>query len=275
MKTYFPGRTGLSAKNRYNSITRFNSDLSRSTRPRRKSTDGHYNISRKTGSISSSSSTSPESQSMALPFMNSPSSFHSSLDSKQHLYRIDAFSNWSSSSSVSSEDVPSFRSSPNAFEYLPENAASPSPSDASYQSFELSMNQTPSEFSDPSHMFSSSSSPITPTTGLYKNYPNHNHVSVYSQYPISQGPNDMADQFALFDGLAPSLDAAPIMNWESAVPPLRSKAVNGYKPPSSSDFSVRIPQFRMNSAYTDITSLFSSMYSRSRNSKLPFHISFL
>lgn len=233
VKTYFPGRTGLSAKNRYNSITRFNSDVSRSTRPRRKSTDGHYTISRKTGSISSSSSsTSPESQSMALPFMSSPSSFHSSLDSKLHPYRFDAFSSWSSSSSVSSDDVPSFRSSPNAFD---ENA--PSPSDSSYQSFELSMNQTLSEFSDPTQMFSNTSSPIIPTAGLYKNFPNHNHISAYSQYPISQGPNDMADQFALFDALAPSLDAAPIMHWESAASPVRSKAVSGYKPPSNSDFS--------------------------------------
>jgi hypothetical protein len=188
---------------------------------------------------------------MALPFMSSPSSFHSSLDSKQHPYRFDAFSNWSSSSSVSSEDVPSFRSSPNTFDYLPENAASPSPSDASYQSFELSMNQTLTEFSDSSQMFSSSSSPIIPTTGLYKNYPNHN-ISVYSQYPVTQGPNDMADQFALFDGLASSLDAAPIMHWESAASPSRSKAVNGYKPPANNDFSVRIPQFCMILSNTDI-----------------------
>jgi len=206
---------------------------------------------------------------MTLPFM-SPSSFPSSLDSKPP-YRFDGFSNWSSSSSVSSEDLPSFRSSPNTFDYLPENAASPSPSDASYQSFELSMGQALSEFSDPSQMFSNSSSPIVPTTGLYKNYPNQNHVSIYSQYPVPQGPNDMADQFAIFDGLAPPLDAAPIMHWESAASPVRSKAVNGYKPPSNSDFPVRLPQSRMNSASANILPLFSSMYSRTRNPELPFH----
>lgn len=205
--------------------------------------------------------------------MSSSSSFHSSLDSKQHPYRFDAFSNWSSSSSVSSEDVPSFRSSPNTFDYLPENAASPSPSDASYQSFELSINQTLSEFSDPSQIFSSSSSPSIPTTGLYKNYPNHNHISVYSQYSMPQGPNDIADQFPLFDGLTPSLDPVPTMHWESAAPPVRSKAVNGYKSPSNSDFSVRIQQSCMNLTNTDVIPLFSSMYSRTRNPKSPFYIS--
>ncbi|KAF9017628.1 hypothetical protein BDZ89DRAFT_993743 [Hymenopellis radicata] len=54
VKTYFPGRTGLSAKNRYNSITRFNSDRTR--RP-----------SKSTSSTSSSASVSPITPSMSIP----------------------------------------------------------------------------------------------------------------------------------------------------------------------------------------------------------------
>ncbi|KDR68531.1 hypothetical protein GALMADRAFT_129242 [Galerina marginata CBS 339.88] len=244
VKTYFPGRTGLSAKNRYNSITRFNSDLSRSARPRRKSTDvSHYAVSRKAESVSSSSSSaSPESPPpMSLPYA-SPSSFPT-VDAKGHPYRFETFSNWSSSSSVTSDDVPSFRSSPIAFDYLPDSNTSPStPStEGSYQSYELSLNQTLTAFSDPSHIvFSASSSPIPPPTS-YKNYPAHashpdsQNFPSYSQYPLSHGPSDLADQYG-YDGI-PTSDAANVVNvnWESAS---HSKVPNSaYKLPPSNDFS--------------------------------------
>jgi hypothetical protein len=111
------------------------------------------------------------------------------------------------------------------------------------------MNQTLSEFSDPSQMFSNTSTPITPTTGVYKNYPTNSHVSVYPQYPLPQAPSDVANQFALFDGLASSLDIPPIMgvSWESASSLVKSKAVNGgyTRPPSNNDFSVRILHFHI------------------------------
>ncbi|KIY70459.1 hypothetical protein CYLTODRAFT_419804 [Cylindrobasidium torrendii FP15055 ss-10] len=57
VKTYFPGRTGLAAKNRYNSITRFNSD-----RTRRPSKAGSTS-----SSSSSSSSVSPVTPHMSIP----------------------------------------------------------------------------------------------------------------------------------------------------------------------------------------------------------------
>lgn len=258
VKTYFPGRTGLSAKNRFvtvtiscsfyfshapalrfNSITRFNSDLSRTTRPRRKSSMdvGHYGLSRnKSDSISSSSSASPESPSMSLPFAT-PSAF-SQLDSKQHPYRFESFSNWSSSSSVTSDDVPSFRSSPMTFDYMPENTTSPStPStDGSYQ-YDISMNHGLSAFNDPSQLvFSANSSPIPPAS-VYKNYSSHSSLSdahsysPYSQYSLAHGPS--TDQFA-FDALP--LDAGSSLNghWDTA----NKTASSAYKLPISNEFSV-------------------------------------
>ncbi|KAG7089026.1 hypothetical protein E1B28_010737 [Marasmius oreades] len=79
VKTYFPGRTGLSAKNRYNSITRFNRDSSR-TRRRPSS------VRRKSESVSScSSSVSPVTPSAPIPDLpgalyNSPQCSNFSID---------------------------------------------------------------------------------------------------------------------------------------------------------------------------------------------------
>ncbi|KAK7042920.1 hypothetical protein VNI00_008656 [Paramarasmius palmivorus] len=92
VKTYFPGRTGLSAKNRYNSITRFNRD---SSRTRRRPTT----VRRKSESVSScSSSVSPVTPSAPIPDLpgtlyNSPQSSNFSLDT----------SSWSPSFSDSDE----------------------------------------------------------------------------------------------------------------------------------------------------------------------------
>ncbi|KAF9562575.1 hypothetical protein CPC08DRAFT_373067 [Agrocybe pediades] len=63
VKTYFPGRTGLSAKNRYNSITRFQSDVARAPR-RRKTSEAMYAVPRppkvERGSPSSSTPKLPD-----------------------------------------------------------------------------------------------------------------------------------------------------------------------------------------------------------------------
>ncbi|KAF9476214.1 hypothetical protein BDN70DRAFT_839626 [Pholiota conissans] len=241
VKTYFPGRTGLSAKNRYNSITRFNSDLSRSARPRRKSDGGVYTLSnthRKTESTSSSSSASPESPSMSLPFSQT-SSFPGQVDTKPHSYRFEPSFSWSSSSSVTSED--SLSVSPIAFDYMPDHATSPSPSDTSYQSFEISMNNTLSAFPDSSHIvFSGPSSPTISSSNLYKSYTNHGHIGGFNQFPLSSSSHDVADQFSMFDGMSTSLDSTPIMgvNWESGSS-AGSKVANGsYKLPTATEFYV-------------------------------------
>ncbi|KAF9001494.1 Homeodomain-like protein [Cyathus striatus] len=66
VKTYFPGRTGLSAKNRYNSITRFTAENSRARARRKSPEEGPY----KTESVSSSSSSSASPATPSLPLPN-------------------------------------------------------------------------------------------------------------------------------------------------------------------------------------------------------------
>ncbi|KAL1744687.1 hypothetical protein HDZ31DRAFT_82455 [Schizophyllum fasciatum] len=63
VKTYFPGRTGLAAKNRYNSITRFVS--SSSTRPRRDSA-APYERRKSVSSVASAGNASPPSTSSPM-----------------------------------------------------------------------------------------------------------------------------------------------------------------------------------------------------------------
>ena len=228
---------------RYNSITRFNSDLSRNTRPRRKSDSGAYALShRKTESVSSSSSASPESPSMTLPYITT-SSFQNQMDTKQpHPYRFEpSFSTWSSSSSVTSDDAPSFRASPIGFDYIPDHATSPSPSDTTYHPFEISMNNTLSAFPDSAQIFPGSSSPTISSSQLYKHYSNHGHLSGYSQYPqaLTNGAHDVPDQFSIFDGMS-SLDSTPIMGWETGSSAGPKVANGGYKLPTSNEFVRKI-----------------------------------
>ncbi|KAK0500089.1 hypothetical protein EDD18DRAFT_1148392 [Armillaria luteobubalina] len=72
VKTYFPGRTGLSAKNRYNSITRFNSD-----RGGRKSSISSYTTHRSSHSESASSSASVSPITPSIPIPEVPNSLFS------------------------------------------------------------------------------------------------------------------------------------------------------------------------------------------------------
>ncbi|KAF9259396.1 hypothetical protein L218DRAFT_933790 [Marasmius fiardii PR-910] len=93
VKTYFPGRTGLSAKNRYNSITRFNRDSSRTRR--RPST-----VRRKSESVSScSSSVSPVTPSAPIPDL--PGHLYNSPQCSN--FPIDA-SSWSPTFSDSTDE---------------------------------------------------------------------------------------------------------------------------------------------------------------------------
>ncbi|KAF8805388.1 hypothetical protein BYT27DRAFT_7193147 [Phlegmacium glaucopus] len=234
VKTYFPGRTGLSAKNRYNSITRFNSDLSRGIRPRRKSTDSQlYHIHRKSESVSSSSSASPASPPICLPSLSQSPFQAIPENNEQQPYHFETFStSWSSSSSVTSEDLPSFRSSPNNYEleYVQESNNSPSASSSppsiepSYQPFDLAMN----------HTLSYSQSPTASalhSNGLYKPFSNQNHIQQqqhdhttypgYSQFPLIHGSNDDSSDhhFTIFGGLSQTpIDPSSVIsmqcNWD-------------------------------------------------------------
>lgn len=247
VKTYFPGRTGLSAKNRFNSINRFNSDLSRSARPRRRSTDlQHYHMTRKSESVSSSSSASPSSPPMCLPSLPQ-SSFQPIPGNNEHSYHFDTFSaasSWSSSSSATSEDLPSFRSSPISYEYMQDVNNTPTssspPIEPSYRSFDVSMN----------HTLSYSQSPAASglhSNGLYKPFTNQTYQSGYSQYPLIHGSkDDSADQYAIFGGLSQTpIDPNSVIgmhsNWDSTLSPSMTGPKipdSGYKVPPN--FAVRI-----------------------------------
>ena len=229
---------------RYNSITRFNSDLSRNSRPRRKSSEiQHYQLHhRKSESASSSSSVSPASPPMCLPTL-SGSSFQAIPENNEAPYHFDTFS-WSSSSSVTSEDMsPSYRSSPVNYDYVQDNnnnstSSAPNSIEPTYQSFDISMN----------HNLSYTQSPTTPglhPNGLYKSFTNHNHIQDqtypgYSQFPMIHGSNDdSADQFAIFGGLSQtSIDSSSVIGMHCNWDPTLSSSMTGTKPPSS-NYTVR------------------------------------
>ncbi|TFK36742.1 hypothetical protein BDQ12DRAFT_654112 [Crucibulum laeve] len=251
VKTYFPGRTGLSAKNRYNSITRFNADSGRAARPRRKSTDGSpYSVDgRKTESVSSSSSSS--SASPSTPNMPLPPPFPSSLNAAQLAYSFDALSEWSSSSSMTMEDMQCFSPSSTAFDGLTDGHVSlPStPSgDASdsYRSFDITMNQTLSPFQDHSQMTYPSHSSISTTSMDYKQLildpptaysssPSQDLYSPFSQYPGVYSNNEMANHFALLDTMPSQVD--PLLGaWEHSHQP-ETKAYDGFKIQPTNEFT--------------------------------------
>ncbi|KAF5326668.1 hypothetical protein D9619_004002 [Psilocybe cf. subviscida] len=271
VKTYFPGRTGLSAKNRYNSITRFNSDLSRSARPRRKSEAGQYAMHRKAESVSSSSSGSPDTPNSSLPYITT--TFPSPVDSKP--YRFESFSTWSSSSSsVGSDDVPSFRASPITFaDFIPtpdNKSASPSPSDSAspyhQTSFDLSLSQSLSNFPDTAHIVFPNSPGALYKTFAQTHGHNNTHLGAYgASYPSLAHGGDV-DQFQMFDGL----DTAPIMgvHWDSAT----SKSAGGYKAPTSTlDFSsVSLKHIGHQLILITYASSVSSMYSTKLIIVVPF-----
>ncbi|KAF9077776.1 hypothetical protein BDP27DRAFT_1397530 [Rhodocollybia butyracea] len=69
VRIYFPGRTGLAAKNRYNSITRFNTRAPRrkSYKPRSQSESSSSTVSSSPSIISSRSSTGPDTPEQSTP----------------------------------------------------------------------------------------------------------------------------------------------------------------------------------------------------------------
>ena len=180
---------------------------------------------------------------MGLPTL-SQSPFQPIPESNEAPYQFDTFStSWSSSSSsVTSDDLPSFRSSPISYEYMQENnnastSSSPPSVEPAYESFDVSMN----------HTLSYSQSPIA--SGLYKSLTNHNHIPDqaypgYSQFPLIHGSNhhDDSDQYALFGGLSSTpIDPNSVIGMHCNWDPTSASSMSG---PKTSDngykvFSVR------------------------------------
>ena len=161
---------------------------------------------------------------MGLPSLPS---FQPIPENNEPPYHFEAFStSWSSSSSVTSDDL-SFRSSPNSYEYMQESnnasssaSSSPPSIEPAYQSFDIAMNHTLSYPQSPT------ASGLHSQNGLYKPFTNHNHIQDqtypgYSQFPLIHG-NDDSNQFAIFGGLSQTpIDPSSVIgihcNWDPAL----------------------------------------------------------
>ncbi|KXN82675.1 Transcriptional activator Myb [Leucoagaricus sp. SymC.cos] len=254
VKTYFPGRTGLSAKNRYNSITRFNADPSRA-RPRRKSPENaRYSSERRTESVSSSSSASPATPSAPLPrLIQSPFSSESSLS-----YDYDSIP-WSSSSP--STDDGSIFNSPvhmSSLDIMSDGRSSipaTPPTGTSYQGIDISgVNQTLAGLTESPQLVYSDAAALPadsmynkasymngPTTEPSLVYPGNGELYTnYPQFPTAYS-NDLTTQFPVFETLSNHVDPLIGLSWDATTSPLDAKAYNGFKLQSQNDFAVSIP----------------------------------
>jgi len=222
----------LTVSHRYNSITRFNSDHSRSARPRRKTPDLlPYLSHHKSESVSSSSSSvSPSTPSLSIP---DPS--FSTIDTVPESYFFESLAGWHQSSSPpdTMDELVTLYSSPGMFDMkdrgvLTESLLPPQPShvNPSHQSFDVAMNQVLSTFPNDSGSLYSTSNNTTPENFFSKELlaqrqANNNPSNVYSIQPLELFPtyphysgisNDVASQLALFD------TSQMGVNWETTVP---------------------------------------------------------
>ncbi|EAU83258.1 hypothetical protein CC1G_11894 [Coprinopsis cinerea okayama7 len=232
VKTYFPGRTGLSAKNRYNSITRFNHDNGRGARSRRKSesVDGGYFSTSKTESVSSSSSASPTTPSLGLPMGSPPMSF--SLTGA-HLPPYDSLSGWQSPSSIVSDDLSPIQG---YGRNVPSSGSSNASSDSSYQSVDLSMPAlTPTEMGQSLAVYGNgtllqggdyfkASSTSSPRIVEHNNFLSSQAASdpipsTYSQYPAIYNGNssDLNNHFSSLDTMPNHIDSLGNISWDSSL----------------------------------------------------------
>ena len=225
VKTYFPGRTGLSAKNRYNSITRFNHDSSRS-RSRRKSVDnGPYFSSRKGDSASSSSSASPSTPAAGLPGLQSPPLPFSLTSSHMPAYEV---SGWQSPIHEEMSPVHGYGRN------VPSSAASNASSDSSYQSVDLGMpSLTPTEMGQSLAVYGNGT--LLQGNDYYKSSPRVAEPSsflsspasepIYPQYPaIYNSSGSESSHYSLDPSLPNHVDGLINIGWDSAISaPLDSK----------------------------------------------------
>ncbi|KAJ3514083.1 hypothetical protein NMY22_g14854 [Coprinellus aureogranulatus] len=221
VKTYFPGRTGLSAKNRYNSITRFNPE-SRNARARRRSVESGYFASRKAESVSSSSSSaSPATPNVTLPSLSSPSTQLMLSPGGHSPYEL----GWQSPLNEELTSLPGYDGPMHSF-----SPSSCSSSESSYHSVDINMSSTLSTLTDmgnnilyteqssqESHYFKSS-----PTGHGHSFSSSHSEglAPSYSHYTNSFGAanhSEVTNQFT-------SLEHLP---WEgNTLPPVDSKHGN-------------------------------------------------
>ncbi|KAF8625239.1 hypothetical protein AX17_006905 [Amanita inopinata Kibby_2008] len=238
VKTYFPGRTGLSAKNRYNSITRFNSDHSRG-RARRKSPDSPaqqahrksessssttslastLSSSSSSSSLSSASSScnntpSPVTPPMSIPGSINSSPFHSSI--------FDTFSGWPSTPSTPMDGSfghgLSLHLTPQNYENAQQSSLLKPQLIETFHSFDNSLNQTFPSYTNSSITFQNDAV-------LQQMFSHAQHQpSLYNLGPQDASPiypqgsmtNDISSQLAMFGSLPAEVDPFMSLAWDNA-----------------------------------------------------------
>lgn len=218
----------LTFPTRYNSITRFNAEHSRSSRPRRKTPDLlPYLNHRKSESVSSSSSVSPSTPSIPMPDL---ASFSSPIDSVPESYLFEHLLGWPQASPTSDngDDITSFYPPNSGYEMknsnvVPESLLIPSSNITSDHTFELTMNQALSAFPDDSHLLYASALPTPPSEHVFPHgYPAQHRPSsqqnmyslpTYTSYPGVYSQNDVANHLAMFNHSSSQVDSQTGINW--------------------------------------------------------------
>ncbi|KIL64054.1 hypothetical protein M378DRAFT_106698 [Amanita muscaria Koide BX008] len=202
VKTYFPGRTGLSAKNRYNSITRFSTDPSRGRTRRKTPEDSRHGLDMKSRSVSPTSSGSFSGSGTPSPITPSMSiSNIAALTAFQH-NSFDDFSGWPATPMEGSYSQ-ALSNHGNTVQNCGSTQRGPllEPQifDASFSSFDNSLNHPYLQFSSASMMLATDAtlqqSPLSsqPQSPMYP-LGVQDEVPMYSQVSV---PNDLSGQFSM------------------------------------------------------------------------------
>ncbi|PFH50030.1 hypothetical protein AMATHDRAFT_48231 [Amanita thiersii Skay4041] len=258
VKTYFPGRTGLSAKNRlvqlflnvvlyanehysYNSITRFTSDSARARARRRTPESPTQQIHRKSDSTSSTSSSSssassscnttpsPVTPTMSIPGTVSSPSFQSNI--------FDTFSGWASTPTTPMDN--SFNhnisiqlNSPHNFDHSQHSLQKPQLIDPSFQTFEHPMHQTFPAFANHQMAFQNDTVlQMFSHTPQQQQQQQQQQQSMYSTGLQEAAPiymqgsisNDISGQMAMFGSLPHDVDPFMGFAWDNAGAPVEVK----------------------------------------------------
>ncbi|KAF8651885.1 hypothetical protein AX16_004619 [Volvariella volvacea WC 439] len=229
VKTYFPGRTGLSAKNRYNSITRFGAENSRQRNRRKTPESAPYPVHDSSRSDASSSSprTSSPSSSVRTPETTVPLMPAPMMDSESYI--LEQLSGWSPTTPSDVEsDYSAYRrlSRDGDFKTAMSSPSTPS-SDSSFLSYDnLNTFVSPFPTAIPQQQHQQAYTvprDILPTTQFadqrrintpssFATMPSHN---IRPSYPEVFDCRDMASNFAFLDPLpaqsSPQLD----LSWQA------------------------------------------------------------
>ncbi|KAK2459912.1 hypothetical protein APHAL10511_008112 [Amanita phalloides] len=245
VKTYFPRRTGLSAKNRYNSITRFNSDHSRG-RARRKTPESPTQLMHRKSSISSPLSSVPSSSSSSCSTTPSPitpsMSISTSANASPYQSNLfESFSGWPSSPASSMDNsynhglpIPTQQNFDTTQQSLLFKSQMMEPS---FPTFDTTLNQTFPQYANTNMTFQNDSS----FQHMFTN--THNQQPMYTLgpqeaaqlYSHANMTNDMSNQFAMFGTINAEVDAFMGLAWDNTSTHADVKQNDRFMAPAASE----------------------------------------